>query len=72
MKVTDVTLDIVEAQHRPLVVVVVVLVLLIGAATQLVLYHLRGQKNGAGSEVFLIIWIFHIIFIHLTLQLYFL
>lgn len=41
MKVTDVTLDIVNAQDRPLVVVVVVvLMLLIGAATQLVLYHL--------------------------------
>lgn len=42
VKVTDVTLDVVEAQDRTLVVVVAVLELLIRAATQLVLYHLRG------------------------------
>lgn len=49
MEVTDVTLDVVQAQDRPLVVVVVVVlvfVLLVGAATQLVLYHL----GGAGTE----------------------
>lgn len=47
VKVTDVTLDIVQAQDSPLVVVVVVvvvLVFLIRAATQLVLHHLRGKK----------------------------
>ena len=41
VKVTDVTLDVIQAQHCSLVVVVVVLVLIVRAATQLVLDHLR-------------------------------
>ena len=46
MKVTDVTLDVVQAQDCSLVVVVVVVfVLLIGAVAQLVLYHLGGVKD---------------------------
>ena len=45
MKVTDVTLDVVQAQHCPLVRAAVVLVLPVGAATQLVLYHLSRFKK---------------------------
>lgn len=49
MKVTDVTLDVVQAQDRSLVGAVV-LVLLIGAATQLVLYHLEGLKTKVSTR----------------------
>lgn len=48
MEVTDVTLDVIKAQHRTLILVVV-FVLFIRAATQLVLYHLRRYNhNGQG------------------------
>lgn len=50
MKVTDMTLDIVQAQDCSLVVVVVVFVLFIGAAAQLVLYHLRGVKDNLKKQ----------------------
>lgn len=45
VKVTDVTLDVVQAQHRSLVVVAV-LVFPAGTATKLVFYYLgRLEKN---------------------------
>lgn len=44
MKVTDVTLDVIQAQDGSLVVVVV-FVLLAGAAAQFVLQHLRGSEK---------------------------
>lgn len=49
MKVTDVTLDVVQAQDRSLVGAAV-LVLLIGAATQLVFYHLEGLKTTVSTR----------------------
>lgn len=45
VKVSDVTLDVIQTQNCPLVAVVVVLVLSVGAATQLVLYHLSRLKQ---------------------------
>lgn len=49
MKVTDVTLDVVQAQDRSLVGAAV-LVLLIGAAAQLVFYHLEGLKTTVSTR----------------------
>lgn len=48
VEVADVTLDVVQAQHRSLVVVAV-LVLPARAAAQLVLDHLRGNTKGVSD-----------------------